>query len=162
MLAEQHDPKKGGFHEEGCQHFIAEQGAGDIAGLLHEARPVGAELEAHRDARHNADGERKREYLYPEVVGVLPIAVATQCEAGAEIQQYPAQADGNGGEQNVETDVGGKLQPRQQEGIKLNHGTSPVSIAEMVIPSCYCSTSLLLLQCDKLSRLTPACVRTRA
>ena len=51
LPAEQHHAEEGRFEEERGQHFVAEQRADDVAGLLAEHRPVGAELEAHHDAR---------------------------------------------------------------------------------------------------------------
>ena len=52
--AEQHDAQEGRFKKESREDLIAEQWPRDVARLLHEARPVGAELEAHGDARHDA------------------------------------------------------------------------------------------------------------
>jgi hypothetical protein len=39
-----------------------------------------------------------------------------------EEQQKPPHGDADGGKQNVERDVGGKLQPSQQKWIKRVHG----------------------------------------
>jgi hypothetical protein len=43
-------PRKVASRKEGGQHLVAQQRPGDVAHLFHEARPVGAELEAHGDA----------------------------------------------------------------------------------------------------------------
>ena len=70
--AEEHHAEEGGLEEERGQHLVAEQRPGDGADVLHEARPVGAELERHHDAGHHAHREGEREDLDPELVGGEP------------------------------------------------------------------------------------------
>ena len=43
-------------------------------------------------------------------------------EAGFEEQQHPAHTDADGGKQNVECHVGGKLDARQDDRVKAIHG----------------------------------------
>jgi hypothetical protein len=74
--AKQHHAQKAGLEKEGGQHLVAEQRPEDGAGLLGQARPVGAELKAHHDARHHAHAEGDGEHLAPELVQVPPDVVA--------------------------------------------------------------------------------------
>ena len=53
LLTKQHDAQKRGLEEKRREHFIPQQGSGDVTGALHKARPVGAELKAHGNARHH-------------------------------------------------------------------------------------------------------------
>src|SRR5205085_3844643 len=57
--AEQHDAEEGRFEKESGEDLVGQQRPGDVADRFHIARPVGAELEAHGDARHDAHGERQ-------------------------------------------------------------------------------------------------------
>jgi ABC-type Zn2+ transport system substrate-binding protein/surface adhesin len=107
--AEQHDADEHGLEEEGRQHLVGEKRPGDVAHGLHEARPVGAELEGHGDARDDAHGEAEREDLHPEPVGRHPLVVARLRKAHAEEEQHPAQRDGDRREQDVERDIGREL-----------------------------------------------------
>ncbi len=93
VLAEQHDREERRLDEERRQHLVAEQRPADVAGALDEAGPVRAELKAHRDARHDAERERQREDLDPEVIGVLPRLVARGREPDAEEEQQPREPD---------------------------------------------------------------------
>ena len=89
-------PKKRRLDEKRREHLVAEQRPRDVAGPLDEARPVRAELEAHRDARHDAERERQREDLDPEVIRELPCLAAAARVLDAEKQQQPGKADGHG------------------------------------------------------------------
>src|SRR5690606_36622605 len=109
ILAEQHDAQEGGLEEKGGENFVAQQRASNIARVIHESRPVGAELEAHGDAGDDTDGEAQGEDPYPELVGVVPVRVAGAGVAHAKVNQQPGEADGDGGEEYVETNVGGEL-----------------------------------------------------
>ena len=125
VLAEQHNAQERRFQEKRGQHFIPQQGAGNIPGALHKARPVGTELKAHGDAGHHPQGETQGKDLYPEKVGVFPGLVTGKGVSQPEIEQHPAQADGDSGKQDMETDIGRKLQPGQQERIELHGHTLP-------------------------------------
>ncbi|MND97333.1 hypothetical protein D3C80_896510 [compost metagenome] len=54
---EQHHPKETGFEEEGGQHFIGQQRAGNTAGKLREEAPVGTELIGHYQPGNHAHAE---------------------------------------------------------------------------------------------------------
>src|SRR5690606_20490738 len=120
------------FQEEGSEYLVAEQGAGDIARVIHEAGPVGAELEAHGDAGDDADGEAQRKDLHPELIGLVPVRVAGAGVAHAKVNQQPGEADGDGGEEYVETDIGGELRARQQHRVQI-HGVSLQSVPAGVL-----------------------------
>jgi len=115
--AKQHDAEKHRLEEERGQHLVGENRAGDVADALHEARPVGAELEAHGDARDHAHGKRQGEHLHPEEIGIHVGLVAGPVEAQPEPQEQPAKGDGDGREQDMKRDVGCKLNTGQQQGI---------------------------------------------
>src|SRR5688572_18028079 len=121
MFAEQHDAQKSSFEKKSSQHFVSEQRARYVAGFRHKPGPVRAELETHGYARHYADSKGECKNLYPEKIGKFPVPVACQRESGAKVEQYPAQADGNGGKQDMKTDVGCKLQAREKQRIKFWH-----------------------------------------
>mmetsp|Transcript_21396 Transcript_21396/g.82952 ORF Transcript_21396/g.82952 Transcript_21396/m.82952 type:complete len:753 (-) Transcript_21396:250-2508(-) len=116
-VTEEHDAEEARFQEEGGQHLVAQQWAGDVAGALHEARPVGAELEAHRHATDHAQREGQRKHLGPEPVRGQPARVLRAAPAPAEEHQQPAQRDGDRREQDVEGDVGRELRTCQEERV---------------------------------------------
>src|SRR5690606_5252935 len=101
-----------------------EQRTRHVTGRCHEAWPVCAELEAHRHAADDADGECQREDLYPEVVSVLPVAIAGEREACTKVNEGPAQPDRDRREQDVETDVGRELYAGEQQRIEFSHVAS--------------------------------------
>jgi hypothetical protein len=105
-VAEQHDAEERGLEEECGDDFVGEQWTGDVADRVHEARPVGAELEAHRDAADHAQRKAQGEHLHPEAVGLHPFRVGGGLEAQLEEQQHPGQCDRDRREQDVEADVG--------------------------------------------------------
>src|SRR5262245_58482851 len=55
--SEEHDTQEDGFQKECSQHLVTKQRSGDVADLFHVTRPVGAELETHRDAGYDAHRE---------------------------------------------------------------------------------------------------------
>ena len=54
---EQHHAEKSGFEKEGGQPLISEERRQHIGGGVGKPAPIGAELERHDDARHNAHAE---------------------------------------------------------------------------------------------------------
>ena len=106
------------LEKERGQHLVAEQWPGDIAGALHESRPVGAELEAHRDAADDAHGETQREHLDPEAVGVHPLVVPGGVVAQLEEQQHPRECNRDHREQDVKADIRRELQARQHQCVE--------------------------------------------
>jgi hypothetical protein len=119
--AEQHNAEKSRFEKKCRQYLITQQRSRHIAHGFHIARPVGAELERHGDAAHHAQGETQRENLYPEAVAAHPDFIARAVVLHTKEQQKPAQGDGDGGKQNMKTDIGGKLDARQQKCIRHMH-----------------------------------------
>src|SRR6185436_10508169 len=114
---------------------------------LDEARPVGAELEAHRDARDDTERKRQREDLDPKVVGVLPRFVARRREAHAEIQEHPGEADRDRREQDVEADVQRELKPRQRRGIEIEHSCARASSG---LATLYCGLDSISVSSNEL------------
>ena len=127
LLTKKHDAEERGLEEKRCQYFITQQGTGNVTGTLHKARPVGAELKAHGNARDNAQGEGQRIDLDPKVVGVLPVHVAGLGVAHAEEQQKPPQPDRDGREQDVKRDVRRKLDARKYKRVEFHK--APISEA---------------------------------
>src|SRR5688500_6280603 len=113
--AEQHHAEERGLEEERGQHLVGEQRPGDVAHLVHVAGPVGAELEAHDDARHHAHREGEREDLHPELVGAEPRRIARALVAQPEHHQQPGEADADGREQDVEGDVQPELDAGEEQ-----------------------------------------------
>ena len=72
VAAEQHDAQESGFQEKRREDFVSQRRARDVARLLHVAGPVGAELEAHGDARHHTEREGEGENLGPQVIRHIP------------------------------------------------------------------------------------------
>ena len=72
MLAEDEQAEEARLEEEREQSFHRERLADDAAGVSRERRPVGAELELHRHAGDDADGEVDAEDPDPESRGVVP------------------------------------------------------------------------------------------
>ena len=107
--AEQHDPEETGFEEEGGEHLVGEQWAGNRAGEVGEAAPVGTELVSHDQPRDHPHAEVHREDLRPEMVEVaVDLVVGAQPQA-FEHRQVAGQANGNGREQDVERHGKGEL-----------------------------------------------------
>ena len=127
LLTKKHDAEERGLEEKRCQYFITQQGTRNVTGTLHKARPVGAELKAHGNARDNAQGEGQRIDLDPKVISVLPVHVAGLGEAHAKEQQKPPQPDRDGREQDVECDVRRKLDAREYKRVEFH--SAPISEA---------------------------------
>ncbi len=119
--AEQHDAEEARLQEERRQHLVGQQRPGDVADGVHVARPVGAELEAHRHARDHAQREGQREDLHPQAVRGHPRRVAGLAVAQLEEQQHPGQRDADGRKEDMEGDIGAELDARQHNGIE-GHG----------------------------------------
>ena len=119
--AEQHDAEEAGLEEEGRQHLVAHQGAEDGAGLVGEYAPVGAELVAHDDARHDAHAEADGEDLLPVVEEGEEDGAAGEEPQRLQDGEVAGEPDGEGREDDVERDREGELQPGQGEGVEL-HG----------------------------------------
>ena len=69
LLAVEEQPEEGRFQKEGEAAFHGQGLSDDAAGEAREMRPVGAELEFHRDSGHHADDEVDAENLRPEAGG---------------------------------------------------------------------------------------------
>ena len=116
-LAEDQEPEEARLQEEREQAFHREGVADDPAGIAGEVGPVGAELELHRDARDDADGEVDAEDADPESRGVVPPAVS-----GAEADRLhdddeQRQAHRQLREQVVEHDRERELQSMPEERV---------------------------------------------
>jgi tripartite-type tricarboxylate transporter receptor subunit TctC len=60
-----------------------------VADAVHVARPVGAELEAHGDARHHPECEGEREDFHPQAVRVVHPFLAGAHRPQTQIEQHP-------------------------------------------------------------------------
>ena len=121
LLSKEHDAEERGLQEKRGEHLVTQQGARNVPGALHKARPVGAELKAHGNARHNAQREGERIHLDPKVVGVLPVQVAGLGEAHAKEQQKPPEPDRDSRKQDMKRDVRRKLDAREDKRVEF-HG----------------------------------------
>ncbi len=107
--AKQHDPQEASLEEERGQHLVGEQRAGNGAGEVGEAAPVGTELVGHDQAGDHAHAEVDGEDFRPEVIKVtVDLVVGPQPEAFEDCQ-VARQANGDGREQDMERHGKGKL-----------------------------------------------------
>ena len=120
--AEQHHAEESRFQEERGQHFVREQRAENVAGARRQLGPVGAELKAHHDARHDAERERHGEDLQPEHVQVAPQR-APRFQIDARQERQPArQSDRERGKDDVKAHHESELDPRQEQHGGVRHG----------------------------------------
>ena len=70
--AEHHHPKEASFQEEGGQHLISQQRAGDTARKGGESAPVGAELIGHHQTGYHPHTKVHSENLQPEMIQIAP------------------------------------------------------------------------------------------
>ena len=83
LLAEEEEAEERRLGEEGEHALERQRQADDAAGVAGEARPVGAELELHRHAGDDADGEVDAEDARQEARDVVPARVAGAQRAAA-------------------------------------------------------------------------------
>ena len=120
--AEQHHAEEGRLEEEGGQDLVGEQRPGDVADLVHEARPVGAELEGHGDAGDHAHRERQREDLGPQAVGREPLGPARKRVLHSKKYEKPRERNRDAREQDMEGDVQPELGAGEEKGFAGVHG----------------------------------------
>jgi len=117
LASEKKDTEEGRLEEEGEQSLGRQWGAEDVS---HEARvlgPVGAEGELHGDPGGDADGERRREQLDPEV-GRRPVGRdAALVVAPFRQHHHERQTDAERDEDEVESDGEGELDAGQRQGV---------------------------------------------
>ncbi|MNM45980.1 hypothetical protein D3C81_569100 [compost metagenome] len=119
--AEQHHPEEAGFEEERREHLVGQQGAGNAAGKIGEACPVGAELVGHDQARDHAHAKVDGKDFRPEMIKVFVDPVVGLQPATFEHSQKTGQADGDGRENDVERDRERELNPRQVQRTQSSH-----------------------------------------
>jgi hypothetical protein len=113
--AKQHHPEEPGFEEEGGQHFIGQQRAGD-AGKLGKSAPVGAKLIGHHQTGDHAHAKVDGEDFRPEVVERTPPDFRFSTTA-LQHRKVAGKTDGDGRKNNVEGNRKGKLDPCQMKRI---------------------------------------------
>ena len=118
--AEQHDAEESRFQEEGGQHLVTHQWADDRAGLVGEHAPVGAELVAHDDARHDAHAERHCENLLPVIEQVEEDHAAGEEPEAFEHGEVTGEPDRDRRKDDVEADREGELQPRECQCVDIH------------------------------------------
>ena len=121
VAPEQHDAEERRLEHEGGEGLVAEQRTLDRAGLLREPAPVGAELERHDDAGHDAHAEGDREDLDPEIEHAPVERVAGGQPRALDRRQPRGQPDREGREDDVKADDERELDARQEDGIEI-HG----------------------------------------
>ncbi len=121
LLSEDQQREKGRLQEEGEESLHRQRVANDVPGVAREARPVGPELELHRDSGDDAEGEIEAEDPDPEPGGVVPaLSPATQAE-GLHHDDEKGQAHGQDGEQVVVDDRECELEAVPEESL-AHHG----------------------------------------
>jgi hypothetical protein len=119
--AEQHHAEEAGFQEEGGQHFVGQQRAGDVAREFGEKAPVGAELVGHDDARYHAHAEVDGKDAQPEVVQVDEHLASGLEPAHFEHGQVAGQADRDCRKQDVKGHRERELDARQVQCRQAKH-----------------------------------------
>jgi hypothetical protein len=110
-LAEQEDAEKRRLEEEGKGTFHGQGLRDDRAGPGREARPVGAELELHRDAGHHAHDEGDGKDARPEARRRVVALLAPDEVEGFQEHENECQAHGELGEEVMVGQGKGELQP---------------------------------------------------
>src|ERR1700722_12980958 len=166
LAPKQQYAEKRRFKEECRQTLIGKQRGEYVRGGVRIAAPVSAELEGHDDTGHDAHAECDRKNLDPEhrdaKVDIPPGKETEPLEHGDERRH----ADGECREQDVPPDYPGKLQPRQENGIKL-HRSLPALInvdqiaplhdaaARAGVPTSWSADSRMATSCSTVPPLTP-------
>ena len=125
--AEQHDAEESGFEKEGGQHLVAHQRADDRACLVGEHAPVGAELVAHHDARHDAHAERHCEDLLPVIEQVEEDDAAGEQPEALQHGEVAGQPDRDGREDDVKADRESELQARECQCVDVHCSSTVLS-----------------------------------
>ena len=125
--AEQHHAEETGFEEKGGQHFIGHERPDNRSGLVGEDRPVCAELIGHDDTGHDAHGEDDCENLEPVAVEIGVYAVIGFQPQAFQDREIAGDANGEGGEQEMEADGERKLRPRQIDGEIIFYHIMPLA-----------------------------------
>src|SRR5690606_31682491 len=110
-----------GFEKKCREHFVGEQRAGDAAGEIREAAPVGAELIRHHQARDHAHTEIDGENLYPEMIEIaVHLGFGFEPES-LEHGEVAGEADGDGGRNDVKGNGEGDLNSGKFGSIQSQH-----------------------------------------
>ncbi|MNS86109.1 hypothetical protein D3C72_1200000 [compost metagenome] len=115
--AKQHHPEETGFEEEGGQHFVGQQRAGNTPRELRKSAPVGPELVGHHQPGHHAHAKVDGENFGPEMVQRAPDGVFGLEPKPFQHRQIAGETNGDRRENNVEGYGKGKLYPRQMKSI---------------------------------------------
>jgi hypothetical protein len=116
LAAHQHG-EKAGLEEEREDALHRQRLADDSAGLRCEPRPVGAELELHRDAGHDSHRERQAEDPDPDARRVVPRRPAGSERHRLENDDEERQPHGELGEEVVEGERETELESMPEQGI---------------------------------------------
>ena len=136
FLAVEQEAEESALEEEGVEALHGEGLADDGAGVAGEARPVGAELELHRDAGDDAKSEVDGEDAGPEAGAIVVVFVFLDQRHGLEDEDQEAEPQGELHEQVVESDREGELKAVQREcgihvpasmSITISHATARVA-----------------------------------
>ena len=112
LAAEQHDAQESRFEEERDHPFVRQQRGEDVPAALRKATPVGAELERHHDAGHDAHAERHGEDPRPEHRQAEIDRIALDDVQSFEQNDERCEPDGERGQQNVKRDDERELNAR--------------------------------------------------
>ncbi|HWO30489.1 MAG TPA: hypothetical protein VNO32_16970 [Candidatus Acidoferrum sp.] len=100
--AEQHDAKKAGLKEEGGQHLVGQQRAGDASGKGREVTPVGTELKSHDEAGDDAHDEVYGKDFRPKMIEVPICGFLLPQPQTLEHREIAPKTDGDRREDDVE------------------------------------------------------------
>ena len=114
-------PTKVDFEKECHQAFDRQRRAENVADIMRVIGPVGAELEFHGDAGGDPHGEIDAEQLAPESRHVAPDFPAGHDVDALHDGKQERQPERQRHEQEMVERRCGELQPRKDDGIKVEH-----------------------------------------
>ena len=125
LFAKEQQSQERGLQKKRKDTFHGERLADDAAGGSGEARPVRAELEFHRDAGHDPDGEVDSENPGPEPRGTVVMIIAGAQPNGFQDYDEQRQAHRELREDVVVGNGERKMQAMNSQGIL--HATPPAA-----------------------------------
>jgi hypothetical protein len=123
--AEQEHAEEGRFEEKGRHHLVGQQWPDEVGGCIGVVAPVGAELERHHDAGHDAHAEHDGENLDPELrEAEVDRVFGLEVEA-FQYRDIGGKANAEYREDGVERDHECELDARDQQWIEFHRHSSP-------------------------------------
>jgi hypothetical protein len=114
---EQHHSQETRFEEERGHHLVAHQRSENGSGLIRKHAPVGTELIAHHNARHDPHAKRDCEDFFPIVEKSEIDLFASPEVQTIQYGHVTRQTNREGWKNNMKTDRERKLDPGKRQSI---------------------------------------------